>query len=92
MLILIVPLFAVPTTGCAIGSSHLAIAQNQRRNHRGEQDQAENGSQNLSPQCSNTSQRCRSYQDVVIEWEPALRKVRGRGREVALPSSLSYTD
>jgi hypothetical protein len=48
ILILIVPLFAVHTTDCATGLAHLAIAQKQRGNHRGERDQAENGSKNLS--------------------------------------------
>jgi hypothetical protein len=41
-LILIVPLFAVHTTGCATGSAHLAIARKQHGNYRGERDRAEN--------------------------------------------------
>jgi hypothetical protein len=48
LLVLIVPLLAVHTTGCATGSAHLEIAQKQRGNGRGERDQAENGLKNLS--------------------------------------------
>jgi hypothetical protein len=48
LLVLIVPLFAVHTTGCVTGSAHLAIAQKPCGSDRGEQDQAENGLKNLN--------------------------------------------